>query len=408
MDGEAVAGEVGRIEPSTAGGAELSGGVPSSPRTVHAVYGNVLGTGGIAYILTELFDNLRPPFRPQVWYVQGDADPRWKRAYHRPALPSLVYRGLCKAGVPMAWQIRWVAERAIRNIKSGEIAYIWPSYTEAAIHGAKRRGAVVIAERINCMDPMCKATLERAFARTGRPLPADACLPEAMERERVLMSACDFVTAPGPFVTQSLLDSGIPAARIIETSYGWSPSRLAGAVDLQRPQRPPVFLFVGYGIFRKGLDLLLEAWEKANIEGRLVIAGKIEDDIRAGWARQLARPDVSHSGYQGDIASVYASADVFVFPTHEEGGPLVVYEAAGSGLPSLVSPMGAGRLVRHGQEGYVIDPYDTDAWVDAIRELARDVTLRQRLGAAAATRAKEFTWDRVARRLQDKIMAATS
>jgi glycosyltransferase involved in cell wall biosynthesis len=257
------------------------------------------------------------------------------------------------------------------------------------------------------MDPMCKVALERAFGRTGRPIPPDACLPEAMERERVMMSACDFVTAPGPFVTQSLVDSGIPPERIIETAYGWSPTRLAGAVDLQRPERPPVFLFVGMGIFRKGLDLLLEVWEKANIEGQLVIAGRIEDEIRTGWAKQLARPDVSHSGYQRDVASVYGNADVFIFPTYEEGGPLVVYEAAGSGLPCLVSPMGAGRLVRHGQEGYVIDPLDVDAWVDAIRQLAGDVSLRRRMGAAAATRAKDFTWERVTARLQDKIMAAT-
>jgi len=34
---------------------------------------------------------------------------------------------------------------------------------------------------------------------------------------------CDFVTAPSAFVVQSLIDAGIAADRILQTSYGWSP-----------------------------------------------------------------------------------------------------------------------------------------------------------------------------------------
>src|SRR5258708_7680955 len=131
------------------------------------------------------------------------------------------------------------------------------------------------------------------------------------------MSLCDYITAPNSFVTQSLIDAGIERRQVLETSYGWSPRRLAKAINLTRPVRPPVFAFVGSGIMRKGLNLLLEAWELADIQGELLLAGRIDPEIRALCARQLARPEVRELGFVQDVADVYAAADVFVFPSHE-------------------------------------------------------------------------------------------
>jgi glycosyltransferase involved in cell wall biosynthesis len=220
------------------------------------------------------------------------------------------------------------------------------------------------------------------------------------------MSLCDFVTAPNDWVTRSLLEAGIPRERVLETAYGWSPTRLASAAQIERPTRPPVFAFVGRGIVRKGLNLLLEAWEKAGVDGTLLIAGRIEDLIQHACSKQLARPDVKRFDYTNDVAAVYAAADVFVFPSHEEGGPLVASEAAGCGLASIVSSMGAGRVIRDGAEGFVLDPYDTEAWVQAIRTLAHDKTLRARMGASAAKRAQEFTWQRLGIRFYEDLVAA--
>src|SRR6185437_7702851 len=173
------------------------------------------------------------------------------------------------------------------------------------------------------------------------------------------------------------------------------------SVNLIRPERAPVFAFVGSGIVRKGLNLLLKAWALAGIEGKLLIAGRLDHDIRSICARELARPDVQELGFVRDVASAYRDADVFVFPSHEEGGPQVTYEAAGCGLPSIVSPMGAGRIVRDGREGCVIDPFDIEAWARAIRSLAHDRGLRQRLAENASMRAQDFTWQRVGGRLSE-------
>jgi glycosyltransferase involved in cell wall biosynthesis len=68
--------------------------------------------------------------------------------------------------------------------------------------------------------------------------------------------------------------------------------------------------------------------------------------------------------------------------------------------------MGAGRIVRDETEGYVVDPFDIDGWIHAIRTMARDPALRRDLGLAAAQRATGFTWQQVGSRLYNLLTNA--
>jgi glycosyltransferase involved in cell wall biosynthesis len=305
--------------------------------------------------------------------------------------------------VPADLQGRAANHVVLRSLKQGDIMYIWPPYDHQLIRRAKARGAIVVAERINCMGNMVRSVLSQAYARRGMDLPGGWCLPRDIENERARMLECDFVTAPNAMVAESLRNAGVLESRIIETSYGYNPHRLAKAIDIQRPLRPPVFAFVGLGIVRKGIDVLLEAWEIANVDGRLLIAGHIDDDISATYASTLARDDVEALGYVHDVATVYAAADVFVFPTHEEGGPQVTYEAAGCGLASIVSAMGAGRIVRDGKECLLVDPLDVENVAFALHRLAKDRTLRESLAANAARRSRDFTWANVSGQLHQRF-----
>lgn len=374
------------------------------PLRLHGVFWNALGHGSVAYAVTELLDNMpEDGVDRSLWFLGGR--PLKPRDYFRPALPLLAYRALCKVGAPAHVQ-GWIAGAAVlRAIRPGDVIYMWPPYDLRLIKRAKERGAIVIAERTNCMGPMGRERLTRAFARRGEPLPAGWYPADGMAEEREQMLECDYVTAPNALVAQSLRESGIPESKILDTFYGFNPTRLAPAIGIDRPMRPPVFAFVGLGIVRKGFDVLLEAWERANIDGTLLIAGQVEDDVRVAYTDTLSRPDVQLLGYVKDIAEVYAAADVFVFPTHEEGGPQVVYEAAGCGLASIVSPMGAGRIVRDGIECLLIDPLSVDELAAAITRLASDEGLRRSMGAAAAERARSFTWGDAATSLYRQFCA---
>jgi glycosyltransferase involved in cell wall biosynthesis len=371
---------------------------------VHGVIWNALTGLSLGYALTELLDNLpKDKADCYLWCLRGDLqDPR---PFERVALPNLIFRMLCKAGVPFAAQGRLALALGSPKFNPGEIIYLWPPYDLRVIKRAQDRGCVVVAERTNCMGEMCRDVLSRAYARRGHRPPPELYGQDAIDSELQHVLACDYVTAPNEFVTQSLLNAGIPSARILETSYGFSAKRLARAMDVQRPKRAPVFAFVGLGIIRKGLDVLLEAWEQAGVGGTLLIAGLIADEIRAEYGYVLERTDVQELGYVADVATIYAAADVFVFPTHEEGGPLVIYEAAACGLASIVSPMGAGRIVRHETEALIVDPLDVHDVAAALTKLANDPVLRQSLGANATKRAREFTWAKVGNRFYEQLRA---
>jgi glycosyltransferase involved in cell wall biosynthesis len=362
---------------------------------LQTVFWNTLGPGSVAYTVTELLDNMCAfSIEPSLWVLGESRD--YPRTYHRPALPKLVFRALCKAGVSAPTQGRIAGRRVLNAIRPGDLLYMWPPYDANLMKRAKDRGAIVIAERINCMAEMARGVLKRAYGRRGLGLPEGWFDARHIENEREQMLLCDFVMAPNEFVADSARFAGISEERILHTSYGFSPDRLASAIGIQRPPRRPVFTFVGLGIVRKGIDVLLEAWEQANINGKLLIAGHMDEEMRRLYARVLERDDVQELGYVGDIARVYASADVFVFPSHEEGGPQVTYEAAACKLPCIVSPMGAGRIVRDQVEGVVVDPCSVDELAAAITQLAEDELFRNRLAGNAETRARQFTWSKVA------------
>lgn len=374
------------------------------PMRVHAVFWNSLGHGSVAYALTELLDNLPADLVERRLWSLG-RHPQSPRDYHSPAQPQILFRALNRFRVPAPAQGAIAREAALAAVKPGDILYMWPPYDLPMIRRAQKRGAIVVAERTNCMGQMGREVLSRAYARSGLALPHGWFTEKDIAEEREQMLQCDFVTAANPLVTQSLLDAGVPKQRILETSYGFNPTRLAKAIDVERPKRRPVFAFVGLGIVRKGLDVLLEAWKQAGVDGTLLVAGEIDDDFLQAHAGLLDQPNVDVLGWVRDVAAVYAAADVFVFPTHEEGGPQVVYEAAGCGLASIVSPMGAGRIVRHGSECLIVDPLDVDDLAAALSRLAGDEQFRRALGAAAAERAREFTWAKVGRRLYDQFWA---
>ena len=180
----------------------------------------------------------------------------------------------------------------------------------------------------------------------------------------------DFVFCPSFEVVKSFEEEGLPSRKLIQSSYGWSPDRFPN-LPVERSydaSKPCTFLFIGYLCVRKGTHLLLRAWEKARLNGTLVLCGNIEPAIEQTCGEILSRPDVFWHQHSPDVGRLYRQADVFVFPSLEEGSPLVTYEAMAHGLPVLVSPMGSGGIVRDEIDGMVISPYDDEKWIESFTE----------------------------------------
>lgn len=310
---------------------------------------------------------------------------------------------------------RWVHARAgsrmedvflscIDKIQSERsAAYLWPDASIETLRELKRRDVTVFREQFNCHTGTARRILNLAYERLCVK-PQHGITDEKIEREIQISESVDHIFCPSPLVEASLLENGVPAQKILETTYGWDPARLSGNHKHLPSSEGLTAVFVGAICVRKGAHLLLDYWARSGIKGRLVLAGEMEPIIKEKCSGLLARDDVKVLDYFKDVGSLYRSADIFVFPSLEEGSPLVIYEACGSGLPIITTEMGAGRIVRHGGEGFVLDPYDAAGWITALRMLAEDVELRRNMSSAATERAQLFAWASVARQRRQQIV----
>jgi phosphatidylinositol alpha 1,6-mannosyltransferase len=147
-----------------------------------------------------------------------------------------------------------------------------------------------------------------------------------------------------------------------------------------------IVLHVGRLAREKNLDVLIEAWERAHEalgpRARFVVAG--EGPLTPRIALRL--PFVRQLGFlpREDLATLYASADLCVFPSLTETCGLVALEAMASGVPVIAADAGGFREnVRSGTTGYLVPGSDPAGYAAAITELVSDGGRRFLLAAAA-------------------------
>jgi len=156
-----------------------------------------------------------------------------------------------------------------------------------------------------------------------------------------------------------------------------------------------VAAFVGSEWERKGLRPVIEALALAP-EWDLVVAGDGDRTRYEELAESLGvGPAVRWLGVTSDVQPVYALADAFVFPSSYEAFPLVTLEAAASGLPVLMTPVGgSGELMRDGENGFLITR-QPKVIADRLKALNTEPERRVRMGEAARRSALSFTWKKV-------------
>ena len=153
-----------------------------------------------------------------------------------------------------------------------------------------------------------------------------------------------------------------------------------------------VFIFVGRLVRDKGMAELAEAFVAVQAEMArgiaLVLLGDEEptiDPLEPRTRELLERnPGVLRTGFVDDVRPWLAMADCFVLPSHREGFPNAVLQAAAMGLPSIVTDVnGCNEIIENGHNGLVVPPHDAVALGDAMRRMIDDRCLREALRSRA-------------------------
>lgn len=217
-----------------------------------------------------------------------------------------------------------------------------------------------------------------------------------LDFERAAFELADIIAAPSRFVADELMALGVAENKIRIVEFG------VDAPELNQERRPSNrdslnFAFVGNVNRRKGADLLLAAWDDpAFHRDRLHLCGRVFPELNpylsGSRGGQVLRPGfIKPFDYLPDC-------DVFVFPSWLEGSAKAVYEAMACGLP-VIATHSAGAVVRDGIDGFIIDAGDTKALRERMLWFKEHPDRLLAMGAAAADRAKEFTWPRYASRI---------
>ena len=369
------------------------------PRRIQTFFPHYNTGGANSHIAVSICGGLRDHGANVNLYLPA-SDAHARRDFTHDCVP-----GFCKS---LVYKMPRAVERVLafsemrfsRAVREETSPISGPSFATVNLYRQLRdRGVTILAERINCHTASSKRILDAEYASLGWPVDHPVT-DKLIEEERAELRMADLIFSPSPEVDRTLVEEGIPNSKIIPSSYGWDPKRLAPARAAGLARKPGdqfTVLFLGLACVRKGIHLLLEAWRRANIDGRLLIAGSVAKDVAERLKEPLAYRGVKLLGHVADIASLFRETDVMALPTLEEGGPLVTYEAMAAGLVPLVSPMGAGRIGRNDIDAVVLPPHDVDGWSSALQRLARDFAWRRQLAENAVARADEFTWLECAR-----------
>jgi len=153
-------------------------------------------------------------------------------------------------------------------------------------------------------------------------------------------------------------------------------------------------LYVGRISREKDLDVLANAYRRLREEGlsvQLFVVG------HGPYSQALSEtlPDAVFTGYLTglELATAYASADVFAFPSTTDTFGNVIIEAQASGVPVVVSDSGGPKeLVNDKTNGLVTKSHDVEDFTRAIRALIVDPALRERMGDCARQSVIDLSW----------------
>jgi len=154
-------------------------------------------------------------------------------------------------------------------------------------------------------------------------------------------------------------------------------------------------LYVGRISKEKDLDVLAQAYRQLRDEGLPIQLYLVGDGPYLQTLNSTLLPDAVFTGYlRGkELATAYASADVFVFPSTTDTFGNVVIEAQASGVPVIVSDTGGPKeLVDQNVNGVVTKSHDVEDLARAIRDLVTDQNKRDQMSRQARQAVVDRSW----------------
>lgn len=317
----------------------------------------------------------------------------------RPPIEALIHRGFGA----------WAAARIRRG--RWDVVHAWSGVAEEIFTGHLPGQPLRLLMRGSSHIRVQRRLLEEEGRRCG--LGIDRPSDWMTAREVREYGIADRIRVLSLFARQSFLSEAVPESRVRLLPSGLPPVRHDPSAAQARSERilsggPLTVLFCGSLLYRKGLyDLERIAAALAGPRMRFVAVGPPTPE--SGPFLRRTRATIVHTGalHGQALEAAYREADVFFFPTIEDGFPQTVAHAVALGVPTLTTSHGNGPdLIEEGLNGWVLPARATADFIETLSRCAEDRPTLARMALYRSLRLTNYDWGVCARRFADDCLGA--
>lgn len=228
---------------------------------------------------------------------------------------------------------------------------------------------------------------------------------DKLARKDEELRLADKIFVASQFTANTLKDYPNKLAPVKVIPYAFPPVAGSRNYTTTSNSKPLKLLFVGGLSQRKGIADLFAAVDRLKSHVELTVVGKKASDHCPALDKALTKHRWISSLPHNEILKLMQEHDVLVFPSLFEGFGLVITEAMSQGTPVITTDRTAGPdLIKHGENGWLIDAGSTHALQAAIEELIHKPNMIAEVGRTAMETASKRTWDVYGQELVEAIV----
>ena len=271
-------------------------------------------------------------------------------------------------------------DAARRLVEAGVTAVLLNTLVSARATGAMRDAGLRIVQLVHELPSLIRQYKLEEASRDAAAYAAAIVFPSAYVRDQ-------FLGIAGPIQGRAVLrHQGLHMTQLTPDQRMVGRERVRRELGVSDHQR--VILGVGYGDWRKGLDLwpaMIKSVVARHPGTLFVWVGKLEPTLQHWLVHDLQVSGLEkHMVFYGTtnlLFDLYAAADAFILTSREDPFPSVVVEAMASGLPTVVFRDSGGIVdLVQGAGGITVPYLDVPAMADALLAILDDYEAAEETG----------------------------
>lgn len=294
------------------------------------------------------------------------------------------------------------ADWVIRNYEPPKVALGFDTHSLEVFEAWKGKSKLVLDLVIGV--PHYRAMLDAGLSEFNRDIlekrsESDKKLYTHYDRE---IELADLILCGSEFVKKTCLAIGVPPQKLKIINYGVDVDKFDNGNKVLTDKTDGLrFVFIGAVGYRKGADILVQAWQKLikrQPKNELHFYGNVELDFPKNIKNCYFHGQVN----QLDLIEDLRKSDVMVFPTTFEGSSYSIYQSMAMKL-AVITTENSGTVLEHGKSACILPIEKPENWTIAMERLILNPRIRNKYANAAYLKAHSYTWDKYGKKLQKVI-----